>query len=161
MGIFIPIIGTEVNAAPHELFITLGAALTGPVGGALIALIADSARPISDFKPVAMVAHILGSLWMGLAYKHLVYRKLKYPLLLAGWIGIVLVYYYLMLAPFVLAMDAFGVSPPEFVQRLGPMTPWQVYAVSIRLGTPEALMIILITTITLAVLPVKYRRPLW
>ena len=84
VGIFIPIIGTEVFADPHELFITLGAALTGPIGGALVALLADSARPLSNFKTFAIIAHILGGLWMGFAYKTLVYRRLKIPLLLAG-----------------------------------------------------------------------------
>lgn len=160
-GIFIPIIGTEVYADLHELFITLGAALSGPIGGAATALIADSARPPSDFKAVAIIAHILGGLWMGFAYKTLVYRRLKIPLLLAGWAGLVLVYYYLILAPTILVMVALGFSPPEFVERLGAATPWQLYYMAAKLGTPEALTTIIITTIIIAALPPKYRRPLW
>ena len=160
-GIFIPIIGTEVNADLHELFITLGAALSGPIGGAATAVIADSARPSSDFKSVAMIAHLVGGLWMGVGYKTLVYRRLKMPALLAGWAGLMLVYYYLILAPSVLVMVALGFSPAEFAHQLEAATLWQLYVNAARLGTPEVLTISIITTIVIAALPPKYRQPLW
>ena len=160
-GLLIPIIGTEVNADPHELFITLGAALTGPIGGAVVAFIADSARPSSNFKAIIILVHILGGLWMGLSYKTLVYQRLKMPLLLAGWMGLVLVYYYLILAPAVLLMVAFGFSPPEFIQSPNPMTLWQLYFSAAKLGTNEALFTVILSTIVIAALPPKYRRPLW
>ena len=38
-GLTIPIIG-EVNIDPREMFVTLGAALTGPVGGLVIGFLA-------------------------------------------------------------------------------------------------------------------------
>ena len=160
-GIFIPIIGTEVYADLHELFITLGSALSGPIGGVVTALIADSARPASDFKPVAMIAHLVGGLWMGVAYKTLVYRRLKMPALLAGWFGLMLVYYYLILAPSVLVMVALGFSPAEFAHPMETATLWQLYTNAVRLGTPEVLTISVITTIVIAALPPKYRQPLW
>ena len=160
-GIYIPIIGTEVTADLHEMFITLGAALSGPLGGMAAAFIADSARPASNFKTVAIIAHVLGGLWMGAAYKLLVYRRMKMPVLLAGWAGLVLVYYYLILAPTVVLMHAIGSLPPEFIKRLGTVTPWKLYAKAAQLGTPEILTITLITTVIIAALPPKYRRPLW
>ena len=40
-GLTIPIIGTQISIDPHEIFITLGAAFAGPVGGAITALISD------------------------------------------------------------------------------------------------------------------------
>ena len=160
-GIFIPIIGMEVYADLHELFITLGAALSGPIGGALTALIADSARPDSDFKTFAIVAHVVGGLWMGFAYKYLIYSRMKMPYLLAGWAGLVLIYYYLILAPCVVVMTALGFSPPEFLHSLKTASSWQIYLKSAKLGTPEALTITVITTIIIAALPPKYRRPLW
>jgi hypothetical protein len=35
-GLVIPVIGSEVNIDPREILVTLGAALTGPVGGLVI-----------------------------------------------------------------------------------------------------------------------------
>jgi len=160
VGLFIPVIGTEVNTDPHELFVTLGAALTGPVGAAMVALIADSARPQTATKPIAIIGHVLGGLWMGFVYKTLVYQRLKMPLLLAGWVGLVLVYYYLILYPFIFVFAAFGALPPEMSQ-LWPIMPWQLYFMAAKIGAPEALMTIIITTIVIAALPPKYRRPLW
>ncbi len=157
VGLFIPIIGTGINADPHELFITLGAAFTGPIGGLVVAFIADSARQASPLKPLLIIGHLLGGLWMGVAYKTLVFRRLQMPLLPVGWIGLVLVYYYLILFPFIFVFDAFGLLPPDFEQ----MTPWQIYFEAARLSTPEVLVITIVTTIIITALPSKYRRPLW
>ena len=44
-GLTIPIAGTEVVTDPRELFTVLGAALTGPVGGLIIGLLAGIAEP--------------------------------------------------------------------------------------------------------------------
>ncbi|MFN2109244.1 MAG: hypothetical protein ACK2UI_06240, partial [Anaerolineae bacterium] len=59
----IPVVGTHLVSDPRELFVTLGAALSGPVGGMLCGFMAnnwfgkDSIALISDCS-----AHILGGL---------------------------------------------------------------------------------------------------
>ena len=98
---------------------------------------------------------------MGIAYKTLVYQRLKMPLLLAGWMGLVLVYYYLILAPAVVVMVALGFSPPEFMQGLGQKTYWQLYWMAAKLGSIEAIVTLILSTTIIAALPPKYRRPLW
>ena len=38
MGFMIPVIGSTAHTDPRELFLTLGAALSGPIGGIVIGL---------------------------------------------------------------------------------------------------------------------------
>lgn len=158
--LFVPIMGTQVNADPHEIFVTLGSAFTGPVGSLIVALIAESGRPRSASWPIIVLGHLAGGLWMGFSYKLLVYRRLTMPLLLAGWAGLVLAYYCLFLFPFIYLLAAVGALPPELLQ-IWQTRPWLLYLIALRSGAPEALFTTLITTIIIAALPPKYRRPLW
>lgn len=160
-GLRIPVVGTHVVSDPRELFVSLGAALTGPVGGMLCGLMAnnwfseDSIAIISDCS-----AHILGGLWMGLAYKNLVYARLKMPSLLLGWGGLVFVYYYLVIIPVFIGVT-YTFFPALGEQLFGALSFGQAYTIFAQAATPEFIITVLITAIILAILPPKYRRPLW
>ena len=56
-GITIPIPGTVVVTDPRELFTTIGASLTGPIGGIVVGLLAGVADP--SIQIVSMIAHML------------------------------------------------------------------------------------------------------
>ena len=60
----LPIPGTGVVTDPREVFTTTGAALTGPVGGVVIGLLAGFREP-GGLVWASLLAHISGGLWMG------------------------------------------------------------------------------------------------
>ncbi len=147
----VPIPGTEVVTDPRELFTTIGAALSGPVGGVLVGVLAGIAVP--GFPWASLLAHIVGGLWVGIAYKKLVYPRSRMLVYLLSWAGMTLAYYYVFLMPsFILGLTLFYGEGGTFV----PM-----YASIAQGALPEALLTALITTIAMFALPGKYRRPLW
>jgi hypothetical protein len=147
----VPIPGTEVVTDPRELFASIGAALSGPVGGAAVGILAGIAVP--RFPAASVIAHIVGGVWMGIAYKRLVYKQSRMLAYLLGWVGIVLAYYYLFLMPSFIAGLAL---------IYGERVPFaRMYADIAEGALPEALLTALMTTIAMSALPGKYRRPLW
>jgi hypothetical protein len=130
--LFLPIPGTGVVTDPREIFTTLGAALTGPVG-----------------------------LWMGWGYKKLVFNRLQMPTMILGWAGLVLVFYFILAAPgFVIGQwlfypDQYAVFYSEGASLV------EVYMTLAQGVVPEALITTLITSLVIVALPRRYRRPLW
>ena len=156
----IPIPGTGVVTDPREIFTTTGAALTGPVGGVLIGVLAGIREP-GGVIYASLLAHIAGALWMGLAYKKLVYRHLDMPVICVGWIVLVLVYYYAFVIPgFVIGQSLF--YPQGFIESYGAGTSLaRAYAILGLGALPEALLTTLVTTLVFIALPRRLRRPLW
>ena len=156
----IPIRGTNVVTDPREIFTTTGAALTGPLGGVLIGVLAGIREP-SGGVYASLLAHIAGGLWMGLAYKKLVYRYLDMPGICGGWIVLVLVYYYVFVIPgFVIGQSLF--YPQSFIDSYGAGTSLAgAYAILGGGALPEALLTTLVTTLVFIASPRRLRRPLW
>ena len=75
-GLTIPIPGTGVVTDPREIFTTTGAALTGPLGGIVIGILAGIGEP-GGLMLASLLAHVSGGLWMGFSYKTLVHNPLK------------------------------------------------------------------------------------
>jgi len=153
-GITIPIPGTPVVTDPREIFTTTGAALTGPIGGIVIGILAGIAEP--GIPLASLLAHIIGGIYNGLLYKNLAWRfrgnKIAY---LALWAAEVLGYYLLIVVPlFVVGLIVFYPDPEYggFFALLGAL---EVGAL------PEAIITTVVTTIIMAALPERYRRPLW
>ena len=159
-GLTIPIPGTGVVTDPREIFASTGSALTGPLGGVLIGVLAGIREP-GGVVYASLLAHIAGGLWMGLAYKKLVYRYLDMPGICGGWIVLVLVYYYVFVIPgFVIGQSIF--YPQGFTESYGAGTTLaRAYAILGRGALPEALLTTLVTTLVFIALPRRYRRPLW
>jgi LytS/YehU family sensor histidine kinase len=151
-GLTIPIPGSTVVTDPRELFTTIGAGLSGPVGGILIGILAGIAEP-GGIALASLLAHIAGGIWMGFAYKKLVYERLQMPARLLGWAGLVLVYYYVFVLPgFAIGLIIFYGETTSFVE---------LYANLAWGALPEALLTTIITSLVMLALPEKYRRPLW
>ena len=153
-GVTIPIPGTPVVTDPREIFTTTGAALTGPIGGIVIGILAGIAEP--GIPLASLLAHIIGGIYNGLLYKNLAWRfrenKIAY---LALWAAEVLGYYFLIVVPlFVVGLVIFYPDPEYggFFALLGAL---EVGAL------PEAIITTVVTTIIMAALPERYRRPLW
>ncbi len=147
----VPVPGTKAVTDPRELFTTLGDALSGPLGGVLIGILAGMAVP--GFPLASILAHVTGGVWMAVAYKKIVYDRLQTPKGLLVWAGIVMVYYHIFLMP------GFIVGLALFYGERSPLL--SMYIDMLKGVFPEALLTTFITTVALSALPAKYRRPLW
>ncbi|GIK43661.1 MAG: hypothetical protein BroJett011_74940 [Chloroflexota bacterium] len=155
----IPAIGTA-KIDPREIFVTLGAAFTGPVGGLVIGFLSGlpALFVVSGFTSI--IAHSLSGLLIGFLYKP-VYQRWRMPVLLLGWIVLIVVYYYIFLIPTFLAaislIQSGGLSDVLGVD----LSFFQAYSLLALVAFPEVTATLLVTAIILFALPEKYRRPLW
>jgi hypothetical protein len=150
-GFIIPIPGTEVVTDPREIFVTLGSALTGPIGAVIIGILAGIAEP-GGISLASLLGHIIGALWMAFAYKRFVYERLQMPARLAGWVILVVIYYYIFVVPgFVIGLTAF----------YGETDPIGLYGALAKGVVAEVSITTIVTTLALLALPQKYHRPLW
>jgi len=156
----LPIPGTGVVTDPCEIFATTGAGLTGLFGGVVIGLLAGIREP-GGIVLASLLAHIAGGLWMGIAYKKLVFEHTEMPTRALGWAGLVALYYYLVVIPgFVIGIASF--DPTVYVEYFGDDTPWVRAYLELGEGAlPEATLTTLVTTLAYVALPRRHRWPLW
>lgn len=147
----VPIPGTGVVTDPREIFVTIGSALTGPLGALVIGIFAGIMEP-GGIPLASLLGHLAGGLWAAFAYKSYVYERLQMPSRLAGWIVLVIIYYYIFVVPgFVIGLTAF----------YGETDPVGLYMALAKGVIVEVLITTVITTLALLALPPKYHRPLW
>ncbi|RPJ20470.1 MAG: hypothetical protein EHM33_28370 [Chloroflexi bacterium] len=153
-GLTIPIPGTPVVTDPREIFTTVGASLTGPIGGIVIGILAGIAEP--GIPLASLLAHIVGGIYNGYVYKNLSWRSNESKgRSLVLWVLQVIGYYVLIVVPlFVAGIMLFYPDPANgtFFALLGTLE------VSV---IPEMIFTTTVTTIIMAALPERYRRPLW
>lgn len=151
-GLTIPIPGTPVVTDPREIFTTIGASLTGPIGGIVIGILAGIAEP--GIPLASLLAHIVGGIYNGFVYKNLSWRANESKgKSLALWALQVVGYYLLVVVPlFALGLAIFYPDQGTFVPLL----------IALESGViPELIFTTVVTTIIMAALPERYRRPLW
>jgi len=150
-GFTVPIPGTGVVTDPREIFVTIGAGLSGPLGALIIGFFAGIAEP-GGIPLASLLGHIAGALWMAFAYKKLVYERLHMPIRLLGWIALVIIYYYVFVIPgFAIGLVTFYGEP----DLIG------IYLALAKGVIAEVLIATTVTTLALLALPQKYHRPLW
>jgi hypothetical protein len=153
-GVTIPIPGTPVVTDPREIFTTIGASLTGPMGGIVIGLLAGIAEP--GIPLASLLAHVVGGVFNGLVYKNFSWRfKNNKVVSLAAWAVQVFLYYVVVVIPlFAVGLTVFYPDPEYggFFAFLGAL---EVGAM------PEAVLTTVVSTIIMAALPERFRRPLW
>ena len=146
----VPIPGTGVVTDPREIFVTIGSALTGPLGALIIGVFAGIAEP-GGIPLASLLGHIAGALWMAFSYRNFIYERLQMPTRLAGWIILVIIYYYVFVVPgFVIGLTTF----------YGETDPIGLYLALAQGVIVEVLITTAVTTLALLALPQKYHRPL-
>jgi LytS/YehU family sensor histidine kinase len=158
-GLTIPTIGTVI-IDPREIFVTLGAAFTGPVGGLVIGSLSGLPALSVALGSSSLMAHSVSGLLIGLLYKP-VYKRWPMPALLLGWAVLIAAYYYIFLIPTFLA--AISLADPGGISGvLGEDLSFsQAYSTLGQGAFPEAVATFIVTAIILIALPERYRRPLW
>ena len=151
-GITIPIPGTPVVTDPREIFTTIGASLTGPIGGIVIGILAGIAEP--GIPLASLLAHIIGGIYNGFVYKNLSWRSQESKgMSLVLWALQVIGYYVLIVVPL------FAAGLAMFYPENGTFFP---LLTALEAGViPEMILTTTVTTIIMAALPERYRRPLW
>lgn len=152
-GITLPVPGTPVVTDPREIFTTIGASLTGPIGGIIIGIMAGVAEP--GIPLASLIAHIAGGIFNGIAYKNAAWRYREKKLVFIGlWALQVLVYYTIVVLPlFAAGLMIFYPEPDyAFSNLLSELTIGVI---------PEVVFTIIFTSIVMLALPMRYKRPLW
>ncbi|PKO07186.1 MAG: hypothetical protein CVU41_02585 [Chloroflexi bacterium HGW-Chloroflexi-3] len=153
-GVTIPIPGTPVVTDPREIFTTIGASLTGPMGGIVIGLLAGIAEP--GIPLASLLAHVVGGLFNGFVYKNLSWRFRNNKVAsLVAWALQVVLYYVLIVVPLFVVGLAVFYPDPEYGGLLAFLGALEVGAL------PEMALTTVVTTIIMAALPERFRRPLW
>ena len=153
-------VSRDLILGPWEIFNTISAALFGPIGLLITQLGMDTGGYLYLLKGVSpepqnvyfitcdYVAHSVSMLAIAFGYKF-VYTRMKMPLLLAGWI-LILGVYYVMLA--ILQVFLYNTFVPEVEAT------YMFYFNNIPV---ELTLIIVITSLILFGLPARYRKPQW
>jgi hypothetical protein len=160
---FIIPVGPYGATGPQEVFITMAAALGGPLGLSVACLLHEVGNYFfglkAQFSPEQFAsigtiysladfsAHIIAALALTYCYKFLHQRAQKVYVFFAGWILILAIYYLLLvLLQFIL---------------IGLVIDLPALSALYRNFLPESLVVAIISTLAWVALPRRYRRPLW
>jgi hypothetical protein len=154
LKITVPIPGTDIVTDLREVVVTLGAALSGPVGALLVGILAGFGEEQRDTVLASIVTHVVAGAVLAIIYWQLikVLRKSTFRFALL-WIFSIAVYYFGLLIPtYFLTYNLYHAEKIPF----GP-----AYAEIARALTVGFIVTAVLTNVLLVLLPRRYRRPLW
>jgi hypothetical protein len=153
-------ISEDLILGPWEIPNILSAALFGPIGLFITELGLDisgylylirgvyPAPQDAYFMVGNYIAHSVAMLAVAFGYRF-IYRRMSMPLLLAGWVLLMGIYY---LVGVTLQVSLFNIAVP------GLGASYSVYFSNVRL---EFILVSGITSLILLALPQRYRKPQW
>lgn len=159
-GVHFYLPGTNAISDPREIFNTLGSAMTGPIGGFIIGFLSTIVGTSSNLKIYVILQHLISAIWIGWAYKKLVYERYRMPKFVLGWLFLIFVYFFIIYLPGLTILHfLFNPLFQEFVG--GPLTLGDAIYKLYMGWMPETIFTALYTTLVLVALPEKFRKPLW
>lgn len=152
--------GTNVLSDAREIFNSLGAAITGPIGGFIIGTISCLISPTDELRFFIIFQHWMSAIWIGWAYKKLVYEKMRLPKLAVGWILLIIIYYGPTYLPGYFITYLFF---PDLFHSLigGNLSPFEGLLKLYKGWLPEIIFTSIYTTLVIVALPDSYRKPRW
>jgi PAS domain S-box-containing protein len=160
LGLHFRIPATGIVTDPREIFVTIGAALSGPVGGLIVGTLSGLADPDPALRIYVLTSHLVGCLWIGWTYGRFVFPRRHIVSYLIAWNIVLFVYYYVCALPSLITVWLF--FPDVFLQAF-PVEPsllgaiWAMYYGWLM----EYGLTALTTTVVFLVMPEVFRRPLW
>jgi riboflavin transporter FmnP len=142
-------IGQEMFLDPGEIFVTLGAALSGPIGGIIVGLLKGLVYAPERNIPSHILAGFIWGIWYLYMCKLTVNRKNGKWIRIALWVITIPIYYYVLLLPLYVWIYASTITT-SFAQLFMKVAPAII---------PEMIMTIIVTAIILAILPKKFTAP--
>lgn len=155
---FIP--GTNALSDAREIFNSIGAAISGPIGGFIIGTISCLIAPSDEIKLYSMFQHWMSAIWIGWAYKNLVYEKLKMPYLVLGWVFLIIIYYGPTYIPGYFTTYFFF---PNVYQAFvgGDLPPLETLLKLYHGWIPEIVFTTIYTSLAIIAIPQRFRKPQW
>jgi PAS domain S-box-containing protein len=158
--VYIRIPGTQILTDPREIVVSLGAALSGPVGGIILGIFSGLYHAVPEFRIYVIMGHIVAAMAVGILYKMWLYERFRMPSMLFGWTILLLVYYGLALSIVAVTMQL--VDHQLYVRMLGEPAGFGAELLKLYEDViPEFILTLVITSFVFIALPSRYRRPLW
>jgi PAS domain S-box-containing protein len=160
LGIRVYLPGSIGSTDPGEIFNLIGAAITGPAGGIIISIISIIKVSQPDFRIYIFITHLVSIVFIGIAYKKLLYERYDMPLFSIVWLALILIYYFLSVE--VMNSLYYFFYPSLYYKLAGAnISLLQSMLNNFLNYLPEIFLTAVITTLILIALPDKYRKPLW
>ncbi len=154
--------GTNLLTDMREIFVTIAAALFGPIGGGIVAILTCLYDPNPELLPYIISQHIVTGVLFSFYYKKIVYEKLTMPLLIVGWGFGIFLYYFVFYLPVFITVYLFN-SP--FFNQIVPNSNGLFDIMEVLFlysgWMPEFLFTTVFTSLIIIALPEQYRKPLW
>lgn len=149
---------------PQEIFLTMSAALGGPLGLLVASFLHESGVFLfflkNEFSPdmlwstgmlfatADLVAHLVALLAVAYCYRFLYQRVQKLVVFCAGWVLIVFIYYGLLVFLQYLLLGLVVIDVPGL-------------SILYQNNLPEFAVVVIISTLSWVALPARYRKTLW
>jgi len=157
--------GIATNAIGfYVTLLLLSAAIGGPLAGIVASILMITISALFGSPEIKVVIGIPAVFWsnllmlgiietlVGLGYRF-IFERLKMPVRLLPWAGMVIVYY-LLNSPISLTLQYFLLGDPLSEVLSAILYSYQTYI-------PQAIFDIFITSLIFIALPARYLRPLW
>lgn len=158
--IFYYVSGSRLISDPREIFVLIGSALTGPVGGLIIGIISTLSSPVPELYTYTMLQHIFGGVLIGLLYRRIYCRKINLLVFIFQWVLLAISYYFIFYIPLFLAVYFFDNSLYQVITNNGYPVFHALYKIY-KGFLPEFIITTVITSLVMIALPENYIKPLW
>lgn len=158
--IFYSIPGTILLSDPREVLVTLGAALTGPIGGIVVGFLSSIYDPKSDIILYVLAQHVFGACLVGLFYKKIIYENFRMPYFIVFWTLLLFCYYFVFYIPIFTIIYFFDRTLFETILP-GNYPFLEALTILYKGWIPEFIFTTVFTSIVLIALPERFRKPIW